>query len=139
MKKIAAFAGIALVLTGCVTAPPTLRQLRQKPGSTHSFVLHKDYQSVYRAVLTQARGCLQAGIGGGGQLAVNGDLFPNLKSGEITVGIVGALGSAIYNGIDVREIADGQTEVRTYSWGGNGESSTALIRSWAEGSENCRL
>lgn len=128
---------VALV-TGC--APATFGELRKKPGGGEaSFQATQNYASVYRTILTNARKCYQGGAITA-QLIVQGDLYPDTKSGEITVALHGGLGVDTYLGIDIKAIDDGNTTVKMYSALSSWSGSMKTIQAWVEGkSTACKV
>jgi hypothetical protein len=110
IKKFSVIILLVALVTGC--APATFGELRKKPGGGEaSFQATQNYASVYRTILTNARKCYQGGAITA-QLIVQGDLYPDTKSGEITVALHGGLGVDTYLGIDIKAIDDGNTTVK---------------------------
>jgi len=101
-------------------------------------VVEQGYQQVYRTVLTNARRCWQTGMITA-TMIVNGDLFTDTRSGEISVTLYGGLGPSTYLAFDVRALSDTQTQVTSYAGLSSWAGATELPRRWLlEGWQSCR-
>lgn len=136
MKCLPAIAFAAALLAGC--APPTLQGLRENPAGTTRFEVGQNYQQVYRTVIANARKCYQGSAGPMAQNVVTGDLYTDIRSGEISVALHGAAGVDTYLGIDIKALADDRTEVRTYYRPSTWASSAAGVESMLRGGSECR-
>jgi len=126
MRKKFAMMGLTLAgLIGCT--PATMQSLRSNPAAQVRFETAQNYQSVYRTVITSARRCYNQA-----PLLVQGDLFSDIKSAEVTVAWTTAIGGHdVHMGIDIKAINDGLTEVRIYT-AKSSESAPKTVRSWIE-------
>lgn len=129
MKTIAV-ASLAILLTACAATTP--QQARDMAPERHyMFQVDADYQTTYRRILEAARNCYQANLITASQI-VSGDLYPDTKSGTITVGMYGGLGASIYQVIDVRGLDDTRSEVNAIFPMGSVEKMGAWVKSKAE-------
>ena len=134
MKNFAMAIALTAVLAGC--APATMQELRRKPGGEAKFQSPENYQLVYRTILNNARRCYQTGLVTA-QMIVQGDLYTDIKTGEVTVALHGGLGVSTYLGIDIRAIGDEMTEVKIFSSSSNLAAARA-VRAWVDKkSEGC--
>ena len=129
--------GLVLLVAGAGCAPATIQGLRDNHGGRYEFIANENYQSVYRKVLYQARNCHQAG-GIGAQWVVQGDLFHDLKSGNVTFALHGVLSVSTILTVDVSALDDKTTNVIVYyvysTWG----SAARAVREWVlENSTEC--
>jgi hypothetical protein len=117
------------VLTACAASTP--QQAREMgPERRYVFQVDADYQTTYRRILDMVRSCQQANFGTASQL-VSGDLYPDTRSGVVTVGMYGALGASIYQVIDVRGPDGMRTEVTAIFVYGPVEKMGQKVESWA--------
>lgn len=109
MKSLTSILAAAIIITGCAASTPDeARQIG--PERRYAFQANADYQTVYRRILETARKCHQGSVGTAMQM-VSGDLYPDTKTGTITVGMYGALGPSIYQVIDVKAVGAEKAEV----------------------------
>lgn len=99
MIKILMSCVVALALSAC--APMTAREIREQ-SAPESFVIQKNYQATYRLLLEEMRRCFQFGTLGATYI-VQGDLYPDIRKGELAVTVVGGLGSMSLLLVDVVE------------------------------------
>lgn len=122
---------VASLVAGCaVSTPEAARQMGTE--RSYTFQVDVDYQTAYRRILETERKCNQYPIGTAMQM-VNGDLYPDTKSGSITVGLYGALGPSIYQVIDVKALDGAKSEVVTTFPIGPVEKMGTKIRAWTTG------
>lgn len=130
MKKLIGILVASLVAGCAASTPEAARQMG--PERSYTFQVDVDYQTAYRRILEAERKCNQYPIGTAMQM-VNGDLYPDTKSGTITVGLYGALGPSIYQVIDVRALHGSKSEVIGTFPMGPVEKQGAKIKAWATG------
>ena len=137
LAKTLAILGLSLVTYGC--APATLQGLRENPSGRSKIEVAQNYQNVYRRVLTNARKCWQTGMITA-QMVVTGDLYTDLKTGEISVALHGGLGVDTYLGIEMKAIDAERTEVQIYNALATWERSAKLVQQWVVGEHSeCEL
>jgi hypothetical protein len=90
-------------------------------------------ETVYERILNLSRKCHQYKLGSAMHL-VSGDLYPKKRLGTITVGLYGALPTALYQVIDVQAIDDNDAEVTAIYPIGPVQKFGSQLRSWADGS-----
>lgn len=130
MKKLISIPLTAL-LAGCAASTP--QEARQMGVERrYLFQVEADYQTAYRRILDVARNCYQYPLGTAMQL-VNGDLYPDTRSGSITVGLYGALGPSFYQVIDVRGIDGARSEVVAIFPMGPVDKMGSKVKAWATG------
>jgi hypothetical protein len=130
---------VALVfaaLTGC--APETVADLRNKHAGKLTFEIEKNYQPVYRSIIERARSCFE-GAAIAAQEIVQGDLYTDLRSGNVSVAMQSIGGVNNYLTIDITALSDNSTKVETY-YAYSGQLRTAqVIEKWVrDGSNECR-
>lgn len=125
-------------LSGCT--PSTAGGVRDMgPDRRYSFTVPENYQPVYRKILSQERKCKQAGWIAS-QWVVQGDLYHDTKSGQITLELHGATGVNVYDVVDVEFIDDKNTRVTAYFPFGPAEKFGRIIQEWVlEDSKECGL
>lgn len=130
MKRITIILVLS-VLTGCAaTTPQEARNMG--PDRQYRFEVEADYQTAYRRIIEVARNCYQANLITASQI-VSGDLYPDTKSGTITVGMYGALGPSLYQVIDVRGLDGSRSEVIATFPLGVVEKHGTKVKAWATG------
>ena len=130
MKQIIA-ALAAAVLAGCAASTP--QEARDMgPERRYAFDVDADYQTVYRRVVGVARQCYQGSLITA-NMVVNSDLYPDLRRGEVSVGMYGAM-QQVYQVIDIEARADGGTAVHAVYPLGPIDTQGAKLREWATGS-----
>lgn len=130
MKNIAT-ASLAVLLAACAATTP--QQLRAMGAENHiSFEVEDDYQTIYRRLLEVERACYQVGMISATQI-VNGDLYPDNRSGTITIGLYGALGPSIYQVVDIRGMDGARTLVDAAIPRKPNDILIRKLKSWAEG------
>lgn len=134
--KTAILAISAALVAGCAASTP--QQARDMgPDRRYMFQVDVDYQTTYRRILETARMCHQTSLITASQI-VSGDLYPDTKSGTVTVGMYGALGPLLYQVIDVRGIDGARTEVTATFPMGSVAKMGEKVRGWAEAtSDGC--
>lgn len=120
---------IFFLLGGC--APGTAQGLRDKYSGKFVFKVDENYQSVYRKIVTQARNHFQTGLITA-QMVVQGDIYTDIKSGNVTIALHGGLGVDTYMTIDINALSDNQTRVTTYYALGTWESSAKAVEEWVK-------
>lgn len=129
-----AIASLAVLLSACAAGTP--QQARDMgPERRYVFQVDADYQTAYRRILEAARPCYQANLITASQI-VDGDLYPDTKSGTVTVGMVGGLGTSIYQVIDVRGLDGSRSEVTATFPSGPVDKMGSKVRAWAEGTSS---
>jgi len=118
----------ALGIAGC--APSTAGGVRELgTDRRYTFEAEQNYQQVYRKVLANARKCYQTGLITA-QMVVQGDLYHDTKTGEITVALHGGFGVDTYEVIDIAAIGDSRTKIVGYRSIGPVTVSEQLSRDW---------
>lgn len=112
---------------GC--APSTAQNLREKHHGRAVFEVQENYQPVYRKILTNARDRFQAGLITA-QMVVQGDLYTDTKSGNVTVALHGGLGVDTHMTIDIEALSENQTRITTYYALGTWKNSPKLVEEW---------
>lgn len=136
IRNFATAIALTAALAGC--APATMQELRLKPGGEANFQSPQNYQAVYRTILSNARRCYQAGMITA-QMIVQGDLYTDTQTGEVTVALHGGLGVSTYLGVDIKSIGNDVTEVKIFSSSSNLAAAKA-IRAWVETkSDSCTV
>jgi hypothetical protein len=126
-----------LSLAAC--APATLQGLRERPAGQLKFEVAKSYQPVYRTILSNARRCHQTGLITA-QMIVQGDLYTDTRTAEITVALHGGLGVDTHLGIDIKALSDESTEVRTFYALSSWKATARAVEAWVrDGSTECRV
>lgn len=122
------------VLVGCAaSSPEEARELG--PDRRYVFQVDRSYQKVYQTILDNARKCWQGPVGTAMQM-VNGDLYPDSRTGTISVGMYGAMGPQLYQVIDVRGTEGDRTEVVAMFPFGPVDKLGPRLKVWAEGSSS---
>lgn len=119
-------------LTGCAASTPQEAR-NMEPARQYRFEVGADYHTAYRRILDAARNCYQGQVFTATML-VNGDLYPDIKSGTVTVGMYG-IASSLYQIIDVRGIDTSRTEVIATFPLGPVEKRGGKVKAWASGTE----
>jgi hypothetical protein len=107
MMKLLALSITAALVTACV--PATVQEQRDDPIERRSFEIGQSYPTVYRAILHQARRCFHGGYAAE-RLYVGGDLYYDLKSGQVSVEVHTPTGIQVY--LAAKVIALGETRTR---------------------------
>lgn len=129
MKTIT-IASLAVLLTACAAGTP--QEAREMgPDRRYTFQVDADYQTVYRRILEAARPCYQTNLLTASMI-VDGDLYPDARSGTVTVGMYGALGPSLYQVIDVRGLDGARSEVTAIFPVGPVDKRGEKVRGWAE-------
>lgn len=129
MARLGILLFMAATITGCASSTPQgARNLG--PDRQYRFEVATDYQTAYRRIVETARACYQTNLITASQI-VSGDLYPDTKTGTITVGMYGALGPALYQIIDVRGLDQSRTEVIATFPLGPVEKHGAKVKAWA--------
>lgn len=117
------------LVAGCAASTPDAAR-QMGPERRYTFQVDVDYQTAYRRILETERKCNQYPLGTAMQM-VNGDLYPDTKSGSITVGLYGALGPSIYQVIDVKALDGAKSEVVATFPMGPVEKLGSKVKTWA--------
>lgn len=121
---------LTCLLTACAaTTPQEARNMG--PEHRYAFRVDADYQTVYRRILEVERNCYQGNMITASMI-VNADLYPDTKSGTISVGMYG-IATSIYQVIDVRGIDAARSEVSAVFPVGSAERWGKKLESWATG------
>ena len=135
MKKLL-LVFILVLSIGC--APATIQGLRDNPAGKLIFEVDQNYQKVYRIILNKARNQWQAGMITA-QRVVQGDLYTDIESGNITVALHWVFGIDTYLTIDIKALPDTRTKVSTYYSLSTWKSGAELVEQWVKnGSTECR-
>lgn len=127
--KILTWILAAGLVAGCAaSSPDAARQMG--PARQYIFQADVGYQTAYRRILETARKCHQGSVGTAMQM-VSGDLYPDTKSGTITIGMYGALGPSIYQVIDVKGLDGAKSEVVATFPMGPVEKLGSKVKAWA--------
>lgn len=124
-------AALTVFLTGCAASTP--QEARDMgPERHYRFTVDQDYQAVYRRLLEAERTCFQGGALITASMIANGELYPDTRSAEITVGLYGIV--AMINQVVSIKGSDGRTEVDAIITAGNVNRLGDKIKAWASGS-----
>ncbi len=127
---------IALSIVAC--APATIEGLRKDYANRYTFTVNENYQPVYRKILSTARKCYQTGMITA-QMVVQGDLYQDTKSGNVTVALHGGFGVDTHMTIDVSALNDETTKVVVFNAVSTWNSAAQAVREWVEkDSTECR-
>lgn len=116
-----------IILSAC--AAPSVQALRSAPTERMAASVEGNYQRVYRDLLTRARECFQTGLYARAML-VQGEIFSDIHSGSITIGLQGPLGADIYYAIDLKAAGDSRTDAILYSGLPVGAPRFRVIADW---------
>ena len=128
MKTISAILS-AMTLVAC--APATIEGLRKDHANSYTFSADENYQAVYRKILSTARKCYQTGLITA-QMLVQGDLYVDIRSANVTVALHGGLGVDTYMTIDVSALNDEKTSVVVFNAFSTWNSAAHAVREWVE-------
>lgn len=124
------------LLAGCFASTP--KQFEEVAKSKTTLTVESNYQAAYRKVVTLARECWAAGMISG-SMGVTGDLYTDIRTGQIQVGVHGGLGIMLLGVIDFQALSDSSTRV-TISQRHENAHYAKQVRAWLAGtSEGCRL
>lgn len=118
---------LLVVINGC--APATSQRLRENHAGKYEFTANENYQSVYRKVLYQSRECHSIVIIAA-PMIVQGDLFQDLKSGNVTVALHTAYGVDTHLTVDVSALDDKTTNIVVYNAFSTWNSAAKAVREW---------
>ena len=136
LHKIIALFLACLQTAAC--APTTMQDVREKHSGEYTFAVHEPYQKVYRTILYQARKCFATGMITA-QMVVDGDLFTDLKTGNVSVALHGGAGVNTFLVIDIKESTDMSTAVTVYNSVGTWEKPAKAVEEWViDGSTECK-
>lgn len=134
MKALLPISLIAILSACAAATPQEARNLG--PEHRYSFEVAADYQTVYRRIVEVERDCYQGNMLTA-SMVVNADLYPDTRSGTISVGMYG-MATSIYQVIDVRAIDSDHSEVRAVFPTGSAEGWGKKVEAWANGTaKNC--
>lgn len=101
-----------LSISGC--APNSSRELKTGYAQHYQFETDKNYQQVYRTIKNKATDCYaESGIGG--QIVVQGDLYADIKKGEVVVALHGGFGIDTHLAVDLAASENETTLVDVYN------------------------
>lgn len=115
-------------VAGC--APPTAQGLREKHHGKAVFEVQENYQPVYRKIVTNARDRFQSA-----RMVVQGDLYTDTKSGNVTVTFYGnfPVGANTHITVDIEALSENQTRITTYYAFGTWRKHAKLVEEWVRG------
>jgi hypothetical protein len=132
------------LLTGCAIHNQTVAELKTDKNYKGKIKVEKNYQEVYRKLITMSRECLE-GAGPAHDIAVSGELYNDIKEayiqqrmragGAFTGNVVIYMG-AIY----IKAIDDKTTDISVYGHYRAGNIPTPEIedvRRWVNGDRKC--
>jgi len=126
-----------IIVTICITlfivacAPATIEGLRKNHANSYTFEVNENYQPVYRKILSVARKCYQGGMLTA-QMMVQGDLYHDIKSGNVTIALHGGLGVDTHITIDVSALKKEKTKIVVFNAISTWNSAAQAVREWAE-------
>ena len=123
---IAVFCLTAITCYGC--APESVKQLKERHAGKETFEIDKNYQEVYRNILEGAR---ERDPG----LDVNGDLYTDIRAGNVTIKVSPPSPIAVFQTIDIEALSEAKTKVTVYYAFGTWKNSPKQVKAWAEGAE----
>lgn len=123
MSRAAVTLIFATTIAACVGTP---QQLREAPVTSSSFEIERDYQAVYRSIISRARPCLQSKYA-----IAHGDLYHDIRAGEIGLANLNMVGHSSILTIDLRAVSDNRTAVTTYVRSAVYEPVLASLPDWA--------
>lgn len=125
----------AIQLSSC--APRTVEAVRANYAAKYEYDVAENYQYVYKRVLEKAKKCHERGRIGA-QTFVEGNLYSEMKSGDITVSVRGGFGVDIYLSINVRGLDDHNSRVQVYSGLAAANKGARAVRGWVfDNSDEC--
>ena len=89
-------------------------------------VVERNYQTVYRAIISRIRPCLQSKYA-----IAQGDLYHDNRTGEIGLANLNMVGHSSILTIDLRAVSDNRTAVTTYVRSAVYEPVLASLPDWA--------
>ena len=128
-RNIGALLGMIL-LSGCASTVSDLKA----DHVVKVVQIEGNYQVAYRNIATMARECL-TGAAWGAHWGVDGDLYTDIGTGEVTFYSVGPQGRLTGAHAEVRNV-DAGTELSI--WARN-ESVGAIFQRWANGYKECQI
>lgn len=135
MRHVAFTLAASILLAGCFASTP--KQFEEVARSVTTIDVAANYQATYRKVITNARQCWSVGMIGGA-MVVTGDLYTDIRSGQIQVGVHGGLGIMLDAVFDIKAVDEGNTRV-VISQRYEQSHYTKAIRAWLAGtSDSCR-
>lgn len=118
-----------IMLSGC--APATVQGLREQHAGHLTFEVGENYQSVYRKIITPAKNCWQTGLITA-QMVVQGDLYTDIRQGNVTVALHGGFGVDTYLTVDVVALSDSKTRITVYYVFENQNKQAKTIERWVK-------
>ena len=100
-----------MLVAGC--APSSSQGLKNKHCGKDVFEVHENYQPAYRRILQKTRANYQTGMITA-QMMVQGDIYTDTESGNVTVALHGGLGVDTYVTMDIAALSDTSTKVTAY-------------------------
>ena len=120
---------LALAIVAC--APATIEGLRNNHANRYTFQVNENYQPVYRKILSAARKCYQTGLITA-QMVVQGDLYHDIRKGNVTVALHGGLGVDTHMAIDISSLDHEKTEIVVFNAISTWNSAAQAVREWVE-------
>jgi hypothetical protein len=115
-----------------------MQGVREKHSGEYTFKASEPYQAVYRTVLHQARECFATGMITA-QMVVDGDLYTDIKSGNVSVALHGGAGVDTYLVIDIKESTSTSSSVTVYNSLSTWERPARAVESWVlHGATECK-
>lgn len=137
LRPCSAVLACLITIGGC--APATVQELRADHAGKHAFEVEENYQAVYRTVVTQARKCHQTGLITA-QMVVQGDLYPDIKSGHVSIAVHGIGGVGTIAAVDVAALSDARSRVDTFYTFSSWTDFPPLVEEWVKDkSQDCAL
>lgn len=129
---------ILIALSSVACAPATIEGLRKDHANSYTFEVGENYQPIYRKILSTARKCYQTGMITA-QMVVQGDLYHDIKSGNVTVALHGGFGVDTHMTIDISALNDEKTRIVVFNAISTWNSAGRAVREWVEeNSTQCR-
>ena len=123
------FFGLVAPLSGCIT---TAQELRNTSEHKNTISLDKNYQAVFRDVLTVARDCLAGPLSIAVSNKVEGQLYSDLGYGEISY-YQDNLSDMHHTYVKIAKVGDG-SKVTTYAVS---SAYLKLFEEYARGKKDC--
>ncbi len=125
-RPLILFASFVL-LVGC--APNSVRELRNNYTTQSIFTVDQNYQQVYRTVLNQTRECHETGMITA-QMVVKGDLYHDIKEGNVSVSLIGGFGVDTHLAIDIKALDDASSKVIVFNALQSWDKAGKAVKDW---------
>ena len=122
---------ILIALSSVACAPATVEGLRKDHANSYAFEIEENYQPIYRKILSAARKCYQTGMITA-QMVVQGDLYHDIKSGNVTVALHGGFGVDTHMTVDISALNDEKTRIVVFNAVSTWNSAARAVREWVE-------